>query len=57
MEKEMKLIASYFLYYLGHTISILLYCDLLSFLYPLYNKVMQISVELDEHEKVWSRPS
>lgn len=49
----MSLILSRILYYLGHGISILLYCDLLSFLYPLYKKVMILSSDLDKDEKVW----
>jgi len=49
----MSLILSRILYYLGHGISILLYCDLLSFLYPLYKKVMILSSDLDKDDKVW----
>ena len=49
----MQKILSRILYYLGHGISIFLYCDLLSFLYPLYKKVMILSSDLDKDGKVW----
>ncbi len=51
----MKLIASYFLYHLGNIISVFMMCDLFSFLYPAYNKIMLKSMELDEHEKIWRK--
>jgi len=49
----MQKFLSLFLYYIGHFISIFLYYDLLSFLYPLYKKVMILSSDLDKYEKVW----
>jgi hypothetical protein len=49
----MKLIASNFLYYCGHALSFLLYCDLFAFLYPVYSKIMYWSMELDTDHKVW----
>jgi|TARA_R110002167_G_scaffold350788_1_gene563127 hypothetical protein len=49
----MKTLASRLLYYMGHLISVLLYCDLLSFLYPVYKKLMILSSDLDKDGKVW----
>ena len=49
----MKTLASRLLYWLGHLISIFLYCDYLAFLYPVYKKVMILSSDLDKDEKVW----
>lgn len=50
----MKTLLSFILYYIGHFISILLRCDLLAFLYPLYRKIMILSSDLDINNKVWN---
>jgi hypothetical protein len=49
----MKIFLSKFLYYIGHIISIFMMCDLLSFLYPVYKKLMIWSSNLDKDGKVW----
>jgi hypothetical protein len=49
----MKIILSKILYYIGHFISILMRCDLLSFLYPVYKKIMLWSSDLDKDGEVW----
>jgi hypothetical protein len=53
----MKLVLSYILYYLGDFVSKLMYWDLLSFLYPVYNKLMIWSSELDEDGVIWQKPN
>ena len=49
----MKIFLSKILYYIGHFISFFMMCDLFAFLYPLYNKVMRLSSELDNNGEVW----
>jgi|MDTB01.1.fsa_nt_gb hypothetical protein len=49
----MKLIASKILYHFGDLLSKFLYFDGFSFLYPLYSKVMILSSDLDENDRVW----
>ena len=51
----MKILLSWILYGIGHFISILMRCDWLSFLYPIYRKVMNLSSDLDPEGKVWER--
>ena len=50
---KMKALASRLLYYMGHLVSIFLYCDYLIFLYPVYKKLMIWSSDLDKDGKVW----
>ena len=50
---KMKTLASRLLYYMGHLVSIFLYCDYLAFLYPVYKKLMIWSSDLDKDGKVW----
>ena len=50
----MKIILSKLLYMLGHLVSVFLYCDWLCFLYPVYNKLMIWSSDLDKDGKVWN---
>ena len=48
---------SWVLYYIGDVISYpMLWFDL-GFIYPVYNRVMGWSVELDREERVWKSPS
>jgi len=49
----MKTLASRLLYYMGHLVSVFLYCDYLAFLYPVYKKLMIWSSDLDKDGKVW----
>lgn len=49
----MKLMLSYILYYMGDFVSKLLYWDSLAWLYPVYNKLMIWSAELDEDHVIW----
>ena len=49
----MRLILSKILYWMGHGVSVFLYCDLLYFLYPVYKKLMIWSSDLDKDGKVW----
>jgi len=49
----MKRSLSKIFYYIGHFISILMRCDLLSFLYPVYKKIMILSSDLDKNGEVW----
>lgn len=53
----MRLILSRLLYYIGDFISRLFYWHLFrllsGFLYPIYNKVMIWSMDLDKDGKVW----
>ena len=53
----MKILLSKIFYYIGDMISQLLYFDCLSWLYPLYNKIMLMSCKLDKDKKVWKAPS
>jgi hypothetical protein len=50
----MKTLASRLLYWIGHLVSVFLYCDYFSFLYPVYKKLMIWSFDLDEGNKVWN---
>ena len=49
----MHLIASYILYYCGDIISRLMNFNGLTFLYPIYKKLMIWSLDLDKQGKVW----
>lgn len=49
----MKTLASRLLYYMGHLVSVFLYCDCFAFLYPVYKKLMILSSDLDKDGKVW----
>ena len=53
----MKLILSKILYYIGDLISKLFYynffCKGARFLYPIYSKLMNWSMDLDENQKIW----
>ena len=40
-------------YYLGDFVSYFLYFDCMSWLYPAYNKIMNLSLRLDKDKKVW----
>ena len=51
----MSKLLSLILYYIGHFISVLMRCDLLSFLHPAYKKIMIWSSDLDKEGKVWKR--
>ena len=48
----MKTLASRLLYYVGHLVSVFLYCDYFAFLYPVYKKLMIWSSDLDKDGKV-----
>jgi len=48
-----KLVLSFFLYFIGNLISKLLYFNCFSFLYAIYNKIMLLSCELDTKGKIW----
>lgn len=50
-----KTILSYILYWIGDMISKLLVWDLFAFLYPVYNKLMICSSNLDIHNKLWRK--
>ena len=49
----MKLVMAYVFYFLGDFVSKLMYWDLLSFLHPVYNKLMLWSCDLDEDGMIW----
>jgi hypothetical protein len=53
----MKLILSKILYFIGDSIAKLFYykffCRLSFIFYPIYSKVMILSMDLDEENKVW----
>lgn len=49
----MRLILSKILYYFGDLISKLFYYDCLSWLHPLYSKIMILSSDLDKDGKTW----
>ena len=49
----MSLILSKILYHIGDLISKLMNYDFFAWLYPLYNKIMGLSCDLDKDGKVW----
>jgi hypothetical protein len=49
----MKTALAWILYYLGDLVSRLLVWDLFSFLYPVYNKLMIWSSDLDTEHRIW----
>ena len=51
--KHIKIFFSYIFYYLGDSTSWFLRFDCFAFLYPLYSKLMQISIELDPFGAIW----
>lgn len=51
----MKLLLSRLLYFIGDFISFFLRFNALSFLYPLYRKIMLKSCDLDKEGKVWKK--
>ena len=51
--KHIKIFFSYIFYYLGDFTSWFLRFDCFAFLYPLYSKLMQISIELDPFGAIW----
>jgi hypothetical protein len=51
-----KNILAYIFYFMGDLVSKLLIWDLFSFLYPVYNKLMSWSSDLDVHGKIWRKP-
>ena len=53
LNNVMKPFLSRLLYYIGDFISFFLRFNALSFLYPLYAKIMLKSCDLDKHGKVW----
>ena len=54
----MKLILAHICYFLGDMISKLLYLDILvDVIYPVYNKLMQWSAELDTNNVIWHKPN
>ena len=53
----MKLILAHVFYYLGDFVSRLMYWDWLGFLYPVYNKLMIWSSDLDEEGVIWKKPN
>jgi hypothetical protein len=48
-----KTFLSRVLYYIGDLISKFLHFDCMSWLYPSYNKIMNLSLRLDKDGKVW----
>lgn len=52
----MKQITSWLLYHLGDLISKFLYFDCMSWLYPVYTKLMVKSSDLDVLNKIWKTP-
>jgi hypothetical protein len=56
MITAVKTMFSWILYMVGDIISKLLQYNCLSFLYPVYNRVMVISSELDTTNKIWTVP-
>jgi len=53
----MKLILAHICYFLGDIISKLLYLDILvDVIYPVYNKLMQWSAQLDTNNVIWHNP-
>jgi len=51
----MKLILAYILYYLGDFVSKLMNTELTGWLYPVYNKLMIWSSELDDDGVIWKK--
>lgn len=49
----MRLILSKILYHIGDLISKLFYYNCFAWLYPLYNRIMGLSCNLDKDAKVW----
>lgn len=49
----MKQLLAWILYFLGDLISKLLVWDFFSFLYPVYNRLMLWSSDLDIEQKIW----
>ena len=49
----MRVVLSKILYYCGDFVSIFLRFNFLSWLYPLYSKIMILSSNLDKEGKVW----
>ena len=49
----MRTLLSWILYQIGNLFSVLMRCDLFSWLYPFYNKIMLLSSNLDTKDKVW----
>lgn len=54
---KMKLITAYIFYQIGDVIGILLRFRYLFFLYPIYNKLMIKSSDLDVNCKIWKKPN
>jgi len=52
----MKIILIHLFFWLGHFVSKLLRLGAFSFLYPIYNKLMIISSDLDDSGKIWKKP-
>lgn len=52
----MKLILAYILYHTGDYMSYLLRYDRMSWLYPVYSKIMRLSCDLDVENKLWKLP-
>ena len=55
--QKMKKLLSKILYYVGDLVSRLLHFNCFSWLYPLYSKIMLLSLSLDKNGKVWMRSS
>jgi hypothetical protein len=53
----MKLVLAHICYLLGDFVSRLLYWDSLAFLYPVYNKLMLWSSDLDTNGVIWKKPN
>lgn len=51
----MKLMLAWILYYLGDFVSKLMNTELTGWLYPVYNKLMIWSCELDEDGVIWRK--
>jgi len=51
----MKLTLAYILYYLGDFVSKLMNTELTGWLYPVYNKLMIWSSELDDEGVIWQK--
>lgn len=49
----MNKVLSKVLYYTGDCVSKFLYFNCLSWLYPIYNKIMLLSCKLDKEGEVW----
>jgi hypothetical protein len=55
-ETKMKQLLAHLLYFLGDLISRLFYWDLFSFMYPVYNRIMLWSSDLDQKGEIWKKP-